>query len=115
METVAYTIRQMQTLAGQVFLPDTTLIADSCMDYRPETGELNDWTRIGKAPAFCLAWPGSDHGTCDRSAGKRGNPGIRRRFLAWLQPRRVLLRTVCVFGSHEVHMIRVKAVPLLLC
>jgi hydrogenase large subunit len=48
LETVATAIRQMQALVDQMFLPDTTLIADYYKDYRPETGDFNDWTRIGE-------------------------------------------------------------------
>lgn len=46
--TVAAAIRQMQELVEQVFLPDTLLLADYYKDYRPETGDDNDWTRIGE-------------------------------------------------------------------
>ena len=62
METVANAIRQMQTLSGQVFLPDTTLIADYCKNYQPETGDLNGWTRIGKGVGILFGFTGFANG-----------------------------------------------------
>ena len=48
LDTVAGTIRQMQALVDQMFVPDTMLLADYYKDYRPETGDFNDWSRIGE-------------------------------------------------------------------
>ena len=48
LETVQTVISQMQILVDQLFIPDTLLVAGYYKDYRPETGDLNDWTRIGE-------------------------------------------------------------------
>ena len=48
LETVQTVIGQMQTLVDQLFIPDTMLIADYYKDYRPDTGDLNDWTSVGE-------------------------------------------------------------------
>ena len=48
LETAAKAIQEMQILVDQVFIPDTLLIADYYKDYRPETGDFNDWTKIGE-------------------------------------------------------------------
>jgi hydrogenase large subunit len=46
--TVTETIRQMRTYVDQVFLPDTILLAEYYKDYRPETGDFNNWCQIGE-------------------------------------------------------------------
>ena len=46
--TVGKVISEMQTLVDQLFIPDSMLLAGYYKDYRPETGDLNDWTKIGE-------------------------------------------------------------------
>ena len=48
LETVRTVIGQMQSLVDQLFIPDTMLIADYYKGYRPDTGDLNDWTSVGE-------------------------------------------------------------------
>ncbi len=45
---IAKAIQQMQNLVDQVFIPDTLLIADYYKGYQPESGDLNDWSKIGE-------------------------------------------------------------------
>jgi len=56
LKTVETVISQMQTLVDQLFIPDTMLIADYYKDYRPDTGDLNDWMHVGEGLGNFMAF-----------------------------------------------------------